>query len=196
MGVPVATGSIPVKRAVVLLEPVKLVCSVVPTEDCVGKTGGVWEYTDGVRVIDVLTVEICVGVGVGVGTGCWVEIVVRAGTGGVGDGVDSVEEVDGGGRGEIGETFVTDGGAGLVEVARTSAVVLVVVGGAVKLAVVLEAVGGGAGGLFLFPANPDRPPLLSEKPGGVVLGGSRGLRSIRRTWPTCNTILSSSLASS
>jgi hypothetical protein len=194
MGVPVAIGTVPVRRVVVLLVRVKLVCSVLSTKGCVGRTGDVWEYTDGVRVIDVLAIELCVGVGVG--TVCWVEIVVRALEDGVGNDVDSVEEVDGAVGEAFGDTLVSDKGVGLPDVARTSVVVLMVVGGAVMSDVVLVSVGGGAGGLFLFPANPDRPFLLFEEPGGIVLGGSRGLRSIRRTWPACETILSSSLASS
>ena len=159
-----------------LLVAVKLVCSVVPTKDCVGRTGDVWEYTDGVRVIDVLAIELCVGVGVG--AGWWVEVVVRALEDGVGNDVDSIEGVDGEGGGAFGDTVVSDGGVGLAEVARTPVVVLVVVGGAVLSAVVLVSGGGGGGGLFLFPANPDRPFPLFEEPGGFVLGGSRGLRSI------------------
>jgi hypothetical protein len=194
MGVPVAIGTVPVRRVVVLLVRVKLVCSVLSTKGCVGRTGDVWEYTDGVRVIDVLAIELCVGVGVG--TVCWVEIVVRALEDGVGNDVDSVEELDGAVGEAFGDTLVSDKGVGLPDVARTSVVVLMVVGGAVMSDVVLVSVGGGAGGLFLFPANPDRPFLLFEEPGGIVLGGSRGLRSIRRTWPACETILSSSLASS
>jgi hypothetical protein len=194
MGVPVAIGTVPVRRVVVLLVRVKLVCSVLSTKDCVGRTGDVWEYTDGVRVIDVLAIELCVGVGVG--TVCWVEIVVRALEDGVGNDVDSVEELDGAVGEAFGDTLVSDKGVGLPDVARTSVVVLMVVGGAVMSDVVLVSVGGGAGGLFLFPANPDRPFLLFEETGGIVLGGSRGLRSIRRTWPACETILSSSLASS
>ena len=104
MGVPVAIGTIPVRRVVVLLVRVKLVCSVVPTKDCVGKTDDIWEYTDGVRVIDVLAIELCVGVGVGVGVGAgfWVAVVVRALEDGVGNDVDSVEEVEGGGGGDFG----------------------------------------------------------------------------------------------
>jgi hypothetical protein len=98
MGVPVAIGTIPVRRVVVLLVRVKLVCSVVPTKDCVGKTDDIWEYTDGVRVIDVLAIELCVGVG----AGCWVAVVVRALEDGVGNDVDSVEEVEGGGGGDFG----------------------------------------------------------------------------------------------
>ena len=103
--------------------------------------------------------------------------------------VDSVEEVDDGG-GAFGDTLVSDGGVGLVEVARTCVVVLVVVGEAVMLAVLLVSVKGGAGGLFPFPAKPDRPFPLSENPGWFILGGLRGLRSSRRTWPACDNILS------
>ncbi len=121
---------------------------------------------------------------------------MRAWEDGVGSEVESVEEVDGGGGEAFGGTLVSDGGVGLAEVARTSVVVLAVVGWEVMSAVVLVSRNGGAGGLFLFPANPDRPFPLSEKPGGIVLGGSRGLRSSRRTWPACDNILSSSLASS
>lgn len=167
MGVPVTVGTSPVGRAVVLLVRVKIVCSVVPTKDCVGKTGDVWEYTDGMRVIDVLAIELCVGVGVG--AGCWVEVVVRAWEDGVGSEVDLVEEVDGGGGEAFGDKLVSDGGVGLAEVVRTSVVVLVVVGGAVMSAIVLVSWDGGAGGLFLFPADPDRPFPLCERPGGIVL---------------------------
>ncbi len=121
---------------------------------------------------------------------------MRAWEDGLGNEVDSAEEVDGGGAGEFDDTLVSDGRGELTEVASTSVVVLVVVGGAVISAEVLVSVVGGAGGLFLFPANPVRPGPLSEILGGFVLGGSRGLRSSRRTWADCDPILSSSLASS
>ena len=102
MGVPVADRNYPSSKSGCAAGTGETCLQCRSNEDCVGKTDDVWEYTDGVRVTDVLAIELCVGVGVGVGAGCWVAVVVRALEDGVGIDVDSVEEVEGGGGGDFG----------------------------------------------------------------------------------------------